>query len=119
MTVRTHPKMIWQGKPLWNPSSWSWVTIGATASAEGIEKRGRLITARQFSRKTGGAAIELLVGFEGAHYSAVIQLDDPESIPALHKKLEPLRGFSLQEIGNLELDLERKRQKAPLPRASQ
>jgi hypothetical protein len=106
LPLRSHPKMTWQGKPLWNPSSWPWViTIGATVSVEGIDEAGRLVTARQCREKDGGNAIELLVGFEHARFSTVIRLDDPEAIPDLFKRLNPLRGFTLKEIGDIELGL--------------
>lgn len=104
--LRMHPKMTWQGEPLWNPSSWPWVvTIGVTVSVEGIEEEGRLVTARLCREKNGGSAIEILVGFEGARFSTVIRLDDPAAIHALFKNLNPLRGFTLKEIGDIELSL--------------
>jgi hypothetical protein len=106
LSLRSHPKMTWEGKPLWNPSSWPWViTIGATVSVEGIEEAGRLVTARQCREKDGGNAIELLVGFERARFSTVIRLDDSAAIPGLFKRLNPLRGFTLKEIGDIELEI--------------
>ena len=79
MTLRTHPKMTWEGKSVWDdPSSWGWITTiyGSATSVQGIEKSGRLISVRPFSDKHRGAAIELLVGFEKAVFSTVIRLDD-------------------------------------------
>jgi hypothetical protein len=98
--------MIWQGQPVWTPSSWSWMTtIGtaASASSEGIEKYGKLKSVRQFSDRQTGAAIELIVGFEKAAFSAVIRLDDPTAIPDLYRVLGYLNGYSLQQIGDLEV----------------
>jgi hypothetical protein len=106
MSLRSHPKMIWQGEPVWNPSSWSWMTtIGtaASASSEGIEKYGKLKSVRQFSDHKGVAAIELIVGFEKAAFSAVIRLDDAAAIADLYTVLGCLHGYSLQQIGDLEL----------------
>jgi hypothetical protein len=106
MNLRTHPKMKWQGQPAWNPASWSWMTtieIGASRSSEGIESYGKLISVRQFPEKNGGAALELLVGFEKAVYSAVIRLDDSSAIPDLFAVLDSLHGHSLKEIGNIQL----------------
>jgi hypothetical protein len=81
------------------------MTIGATVSVEGIEEAGRLVTARQCREKDGGNAIELLVSLEHARLSVVIRLDDPAAIPALFKRLNPLRGFTLKEIGDIELEI--------------
>lgn len=79
------------------------VEVEANGSTEGIERFGRLISARPFAEKNAGAAIELLVGFEKAVFSAVIRLDDPAAIPDLCKILDSFHGHSLREIGNTEL----------------
>jgi hypothetical protein len=106
MTLRTHPKMTWQGQPVWNPASWAWMTtlqVEANCSIDGIEKFGRLISVRPFNEKNGNGAIEILVGFERAVFSAVIRLDDPAAIPDLMRILDSLHGSCLKEIGNIEL----------------
>jgi hypothetical protein len=98
--------MAWQGQPAWNPSSWSWTTTiepRDDGSAEGIEQYGKLRSARQFSEKNGGEAIEILVDFEKAVHSAVIRLDDPAAIADLFTLLDGLQGYSLNEIGEVEL----------------
>jgi hypothetical protein len=106
MTLRTHPKMTWQGKPVWDPSSWAWMStiqLEANRSTDGIERSGRLISVRPFNEKNGNGAIEILVGFEKAIFSAVIRLDDPAAIPDLIRILDSLHGYCLKEIGNIEL----------------
>jgi hypothetical protein len=106
MTLQTHPKMRWQGQPAWDPSSWSWTTTiepRDAGRAEGIEERGRLRSVRHFSEKNGGEAIEILVDFEKAVYSAVIRLDEPAAIAGLVTVLGGLQGYSLKEIGEVEL----------------
>jgi len=104
--LRTHPKITWQNKAAWEPASWSWMSSierEASGAAEGFERHGRLISVRAFKDKKSGAAIELLVGFEKAIFSAVMRLDDPAVVPDLLKILESLQGCSLLEIGNAEL----------------
>ncbi|HWO41376.1 MAG TPA: hypothetical protein VNO43_06190 [Candidatus Eisenbacteria bacterium] len=106
MRLRTHPKITWQNKAAWEPASWSWMSTiesGTNQAAGEIERRGRLISVRAFKDKKSGAAIELLVGFEKAVFSAVMRLDDPGVVPDLLKILESLHGCSLLEIGNAEL----------------
>jgi hypothetical protein len=98
--------MTWQGKPVWDPSSWAWMTtiqLEANRSTDGIERFGRLISVRSFDENNGNRAIEILVGFEKAVFSAVIRLDDAGAIPDLIKILDSLHGFCLKEIGNIEL----------------
>jgi hypothetical protein len=96
--------MTWAGKPVWDdPSSWGWITTiyGSPTSVQGIEKSGRLVSVRPFSDKDGGAAIELLVGFEKAVFSTVIRLDDSAAISDLFKVLDSLHGYSLKEIADV------------------
>lgn len=105
MNLRTHPKLTWRGKPVWDPSAWHWLTTigGTTSSAEGIEKYGRLLNIRQFREKKGVAAIEILVRFDQVVYSTVIRLDDPTVIAGLLDVLDSLHGYSLNKIGSLRL----------------
>jgi hypothetical protein len=106
MTLRTHPKMRWQGQPAWTPSSWAWTTTiepRRDGSAEGIEQYGKLRSVRQFSENNGGEAIEILVDFEKAVYSAVIRLDDPAAVADLFTVLGGSQGYLLSEIGEVEL----------------
>jgi hypothetical protein len=97
---------MWQGKPVWDdPCSWGWITTiyGSATSVQGIEKSGRLKSVRPFQEKDGGAALELLVGFEKAVFSTVIRLDDSAAISDLFKVLDSLHGYSLKEIGDLRV----------------
>jgi hypothetical protein len=106
MTLRNHPKMKWQGEPVWNPSTWSWLTTiggGETGPTDGIDRHGKLMRVRQFTEHTSGAAIEILVGFEKAVYSAVIRLDEAEAIADLFTLLDSLHGYSLVQIGEVDL----------------
>jgi hypothetical protein len=98
--------MIWQGKPAWDPSSWTWMTtieLESNRSPDGIERLGTLVSVRPFNEKNGNAAIEILVSVEKAVLSAVIRLDDPAVIPDLIGILDSLYGYSLKEIGNIPL----------------
>jgi hypothetical protein len=78
------------------------IQLETNRSSDGIERFGRLISVRPFNEKNT-PAIELLVGFEKAVFSAVIRLDDPAAIPDLIKILDSVNGFSLREIGNVQL----------------
>jgi hypothetical protein len=106
MTLRNHPKMKWQGQPVWNPSTWSWMTTIAgdkNDRTDGIDQYGKLISVRQFTEPKNGAALEVLVGFEKAVFSAVLRLDEAAAIADLFTVLDSLHGYSLAQIGELEL----------------
>ena len=91
---------MWQGKPVWVPSAWTWITIGVNAvQPPGISRGSRLKSVRQFPDKKAGAAIELLVGFKKAIFSTVIRLDDAAAVNDLFKILDSLHGYSLETIG--------------------
>lgn len=79
------------------------IELGASSSSEGIENYGTLISVREFPEKSGSSALELLVGFEKAVFSAVIRLDDPSAIPGLFAVLDSLHGYSLKQIGSVRL----------------
>ena len=101
-TLRTDPKMQWQGTHVWDPYSWSWATAGITAAGEGGEKGCRLLSVHYFPDKDSGSALKLLVGHERTCFSTVLRLDDSAGIPELFKKLSALKGRSLKEIGETE-----------------
>jgi hypothetical protein len=101
-TLRTDPKMQWQGNPVWAPYSWSWAAAGVTTAAKGGEKACRLLSVHNFPEKDGGSALQLLVGFERTCFSTVLRLDDSAGIAGLFKRLSALQGFSLKEIGEVE-----------------
>jgi hypothetical protein len=103
MRLQESQKFLWQGKPFWNPSAWTWVhTFGRTGHPDRIEK-ARLATARPFTDKDGTAAIELSVALERTRFSTLLRLDDSAGIPRLSKQLNALRGFTLKEIGEMEI----------------
>ena len=103
MKLRTNPKLKWQGNPVWDPSSWSWVhTIGLNTSPSGVED-GKLVNARFFTDNDRVAVIELSVAFEGLRCSTLLRLDDSSSIVSLSKQLNALRGFTLKEIGDMDI----------------
>jgi hypothetical protein len=79
------------------------IELESNRSSDGIERLGRLISVRPFNEKHGNAAIEILVSVEKAVFSAVIRLDDPAAIPGLITILDSLYGYSLKEIGNIQL----------------
>jgi len=101
-TLLTDPKMAWQGNPVWDPYSWCWATAGVTTVNEGCEKDLRLLSVHDFPEKDGGAALQVLIGLEKMSFSTVLRLDDVASIPKLFKKLQALRGYSLEQIGEVE-----------------
>ena len=101
-TLRTDAKMEWQGNPVWDPYSWSWATAGATTVNEGCEKDLRLLSVHDFPEKDGGPALQVLIGLEKMCFSTILRLDDDAGIPKLFKKLQALRGYSLEEIGEVE-----------------
>jgi len=104
MQLRANPKLKWQGNPIWDPPSWSWVhTIGLPTSPNLIH-RGKLISARTFADRGGVAAIELTVAFEGVKCSTVLRLDNPALVTSFSEQLKKLRGFTLKQIGEMELD---------------
>jgi len=103
MQLRTNPKLKWQGKPVWDPPSWSWVHTVGLPAAPGVIQQGKLVSARPFSDGTGTAAIELTVAFEGVSCSTLLRLDDSTFIPMLSEQLKELRGFTLKQIGEMEL----------------
>jgi len=55
-----------------------------------------------FQKKDGGAALQVLIGLEKMCFSTILRLDDDAGIPKLFKKLQALRGYSLEEIGEVE-----------------
>src|ERR1043166_6529717 len=103
MQLRTNPKLKWQGQPVWDPPSWSWVHTVGLPAAPGVIQQGKLVSARPFSDGTGTAAIELTVAFEGVICSTLLRLDDSALIPLLSEQLKELRGFTLKQIGEMEL----------------
>ena len=101
-TLRTDPKMQWQGSLVWDPYFWSWATAGVTAAAESSEKDFRLLSVHHFPEKDGGSALRLLISLGRTCFSTVLRLDDSAAIPKLFQKLRGLQGFSLKEIGEAE-----------------
>ena len=105
MKLRENKNLRWQGKPLWNPSVWTWVhTIGHTASPHGIEK-AKLINARPFTDNDGCAAIEVSVAHERTLFSTILRLDGAVDTPMLCSQLNELRGLTLREIGDMEITI--------------
>jgi hypothetical protein len=104
MTLRTDPRITWRGKPAWNPSSWDWITtVDGKPVARGIERHGRLVSVRSFEDSNGHAAIEILVRIKNVVYSAVVRLDDVRIASDLFTLLDSLHGWSLKEIGDMQL----------------
>lgn len=101
-TLRTDPKMEWQGNPVWDPYSWSWATAGVTTVNEGCKKDLWLLRVHDFPEEDGAAALQIIIGLEKTCFSTVLRLDDVAGIPRLFKKLQALLGYSLKEIGEVE-----------------
>ena len=100
-TLQNNPKLRWRGKPLWNPSLWSWVqSNGSTISSDGIEQ-GKLVNARMFTDQKRAAAIELSIMFEGVTRSTLLRLDDSTGILSLSEQLNELRGFTFKQIAGM------------------
>ena len=103
MQLQRHPKLKWQGNPLWDPPSWNWVhTIGTPVAPDAIQE-GKLVNARPFADRNGVSAIELTVAFKGVTCSTLLRLDNSAAIPKLSEQLNELRGFTLKQIGTMEL----------------
>jgi hypothetical protein len=103
MKLRESKKLLWQGKPFWNPLAWTWVhTFGRAGHPDRIEK-ARLATARPFTDRDGTATIELSVALKRTRFSTLLRLDDSARIPRLSKQLNELRGFTLKEISEMDI----------------
>ena len=72
-------------------------------AAPGVIQQGKLVSARSFADRGSVAAIELTVAFEGVMCSTLLRLDDPALILSLSEQLNELRGFTLKQIGEMEL----------------
>ncbi len=103
MKLRENNKLKMKGKPLWNPSAWIWVhTTGHEASPQNIEQ-AKLLTARAFTDSLGGAAIEFSVAHERTFLSTILRLDGHVNTPAFCNQINELRGFTLRQIGDMEI----------------
>jgi hypothetical protein len=76
---------------------------GETGPTDGIERHGKLLNVRQFNEHNDGAAIEILVELQKAVYSTVLRLDESAAIADLFTLLDGLHGYSLAQIGEVEL----------------
>lgn len=103
MKIRDNDKLRIKGKPFWNPSGWIWVhTSGQEAVPYGIEK-AKLLTARPFIDSRGAAAIEFSVANERTFLSTILRLDGQVDTLAFCSQMNELRGFTLKEIGDMEI----------------
>lgn len=94
MVLRDHPKLA-----PWPPGPSGCACVGPTPSAR---EMGDLIL-RNVLIKTP-ARVELVLDYKGGNCIFIKDCDDGAFATSLYEKLTNCRGWSLHEIGNLEVD---------------
>ena len=99
MQLRIHPKMVHCGMPAWPPD---WEGAFAPGTRFPVGEEGTLTEVRKVEGDVSPPEEPHLVlknEYRGRHFSAVLQLDDPEFLNVVYDTLQNCIGRPLDEVG--------------------